>query len=100
VRLLRDNPLRTLRLGKALAKTDQFYPRELIDAHIVRMIGTVRPAHYDYRVTGSYELGFGPLTLKSKIQHNKKRPQARLRWKLYLKLFRIRIFALSLPLKA
>ena len=100
VRLLRENPLRAVNVGNAVAKTEKVYPRELIDAHMRRTLGTARPTHYDYRFIGSYERGFGPLTLQSKIKRNKKRPQARLWWKLYLKLFRIPIFAFTWPLKA
>ncbi len=100
VRLLRDNPLRALNLGAALAKTDNFYPRELIDAHISRMIGAAWPAHYDYRYIGTYERGLGPFALKSKIKRNKKRPQARVWWKVHLKLFQVTVFAFAWPLKA
>ncbi len=100
VRLMRDNPLRALNLGAALAKTDNCYPRELIDAHIVRMIGVAWPSHYDYRYIGTYERGIGPFALKSKIKRNKKRPQARVWWKVHLKLFQVTIFAFVWPLKA
>ena len=100
VRLLRDNPLRAVRLDSALSKIGDLYPRALIDAHMMRMLGTASPRHYRFLLTGSYELEFGPLTLKSKVKRNKKRPQALLRWKLYLKLFRIPIFAFTWPLKA
>ena len=96
VRLLRENPLRAVNVGNAVAKTEKVYPRELIDSHMRRTFGTARPTHCDYRFIGSYERGFAPLTLKSKIKRNKKRPQACLWWKLYLKLFRIPIFAFYL----
>ncbi len=100
VRLLRDNPLRALNVGGSLAKTDDLYPRELIDAHMLRMTGSAWPAHYDYRYIGTYERGVGPFALKSIIKRNKKRPQARALWKVYLKLFRIPIFGFVWPLKA
>jgi lipopolysaccharide biosynthesis protein len=100
VRLLRDNPLRALSVGSALAKAEKFYPRDLIDAHIMRMTGTVKPVHYDYRYIGTYERGFGPFALKSKIKRNKKRPRARSLWKVHLQLFRLTVFAFSWPLKA
>ena len=100
VRLLRDNPLRAVRLGSALSKTSALYPRELVDAHMMRTLGTARPTHHDYRFIGSYEKGFGPLILKSKIKRNKKRPQARLLWKLYLKVFRVTVFAFVWPVRA
>ena len=100
VRLMRDNPLRALNLGAALAKTDNFYPRELIDVHISRMIGSAWPAHYDYRYIGTYERGIGPFALKSKIKRNKKRLQARAWWKVNLEVFRVTIFTFVWPFKA
>ncbi len=100
VRLLRDNPLRAVGLDRALSKIGDLYPRELIDAHLMRQLGTASPRHYKFRLTGSYELEFGPLTLKSKIKRNKKRPQARLLWKLYFKVFRVTVFALAWPVRS
>ena len=100
VRLLRDNPLRAVRLDSALSKIGDLYPRALIDAHMMRMLGTASPRHYKFRLIGSYELEFGPLTLKSKIKRNKKRPQDRLLWKLYFKVFRVTVFAFVWPVRA
>jgi lipopolysaccharide biosynthesis protein len=99
VRLLRDNPLRALSVGSALAKLDKFYPRELIDAHMLRMVGTADPGHYYYRYIGTYVRGVGPLALQSKIKRKKNR-RARVLWKVNIKLFRFTIFAFVWPLKA
>ena len=100
VRLLRDNPLRAVGLGRALSKIGDLYPRALIDAHMIRMLGTPSPRHYKLRLIGSYELEFGPLTLKSKIKRNKKRPQGRLLWKIYFKVFRVTVFGFVWPFRA
>ncbi len=99
VSLLRDNPLRAVGVGRALDKTEQLYPRDLIDAHILRMTGDVRPAHYDYRFIGTYQEDFGPLTLSSKFKRNKKKPSGRGFWKVYIRLFRVPIFAFATPLR-
>lgn len=97
VRLLRENPYYAVNVSKALKQIRPLYPRPLIDGHLKRTLGTAKPGHYYYRFFGRYERQFGPFKLTSKVKRNKRRAQARLRWKLYLKLFSVPIFAFVWP---
>lgn len=99
VRLLRDNPQRAIKLGDAVARIERLYPRALIDAHIMRLLGTTVPAHYNYRFIGSYERAFGPFRVTSRIKLNKKNPEAASIWKLYLKLFHVPFFMFFWPVR-
>jgi lipopolysaccharide biosynthesis protein len=53
VRLFKENPHSVARLDRFLAELGPFYPRELIDRFIERLLGTADPPHYRYAL-GSF----------------------------------------------
>lgn len=94
VKLFRDNPLRVPRLGSVLARLDPHYPRRLIDAHMVRMIGTDDPPHYHFRL-GTFRWRWRDGRMLEIVGRTRRDRW----WKMQVRLFGARIFAFGLPLR-
>ena len=93
VQLYRNNQLSVVRLGRTLEAIDNHYPRRLIDAHITRLLGTDSPRHYDYWL-GSFHWPLGewfPFQLMGHVKNN-------CWWKVYLRIFGVRVFGITIPL--
>jgi len=91
VRLLRENPLRAVNIGVLIREICHSYPRQLIDTHLLRMIGTADPAHHHYRI-GPFRWApaGGVISVSLKLKKNRW-------WKFYAYLFGVPVFAFALP---
>ncbi len=102
VRVVRDNPNRAARLGKAIDKISELYPREVIDAHMIRMLGTTTPGPHFYTLGGDWQFKRYGLEISCHLKRGKpdKQIKRRFDWiKLYTYVFGIPIFAFTWPVR-
>lgn len=102
VRVVRDNPIRAARLGEAIDKIHGLYPRELIDAHMTRMLGTMKPGHHFYSFGGSWQFKRYGLEISCHLKRGKpdKQINRRFDWiKLYTYVLGVPVFAFTWPVR-
>jgi lipopolysaccharide biosynthesis protein len=93
VGLFRANGRRVPNLAARLDEINQWYPRALIDAHMLRVTGTDSPPHYHFRL-GSFRWAPGDgraFHVRAKVRGNRW-------WKIDLFLFGVPVFALFWPI--
>ncbi len=99
IRIIRDNPTYIVRLGKLLDELNTSYPRALIDAHMLRTIGTSNPAHHNLLLPVRWKYNRFGLSILSKLDRNKHATARYLWWKVYASIFGARFFAFYWPFR-
>ena len=102
VRLLRDNPFYAIKINKALNKIASHYPVELVEAHLIRTLGTAKPEHHLRIISGNWRFRRYGLEISCNLKRGKphKQKNRHFNWiKLYTYVFGVPVFAFSWPVR-